>query len=80
MDKLYFNKRIEVKINDISADSEFDNRAEEFMHKYPFSEIESNLVVPYKTIKVCSLTAFYEMEKILTDFEKKYPLTKIYQE
>ena len=82
MDRLDFNKRIKVKINDISAESEIDRILEEFMQKYPFTEIERYLVVPfrYKIIKVCSLTAFYEMEKILKDFEKKYPLTKIYQE
>jgi hypothetical protein len=80
MDKLDFNKPIEVKINDISAESEFDRIAEDFMQKYPETEIESNEEANIKKIKVCSLTAFYEMEKILTDFEEKYPLTKIYQE
>lgn len=80
MDKLDFKKPIDVELNDISAESEFDNMAEEFMQKYPFSEIESNLIFTHKTINVCSLTAFYEMEQILTDFEIKYPLTKIYQE
>lgn len=82
MDKLDFKKPIIVELNDISAESEIDRILEEFMQKYPFTEIERYLVVPfrYKIIKVCSLTAFYEMEKILTDFERKYPLTKIYQE
>lgn len=80
MDKLDFNKPIIVELNDISAESEFDRISEYFMQKYPFTEIESYFVSTYKTIKVCSLTAFYEMEQILTDFEIKYPLTKIYQE
>ena len=82
MDKLDFNKPIIVELNDISAESEFDRISEDFMQKYPFTEIERYLVVPfrYKIIKVCSLTAFYEMEKILIDFEEKYPLTKIHQE
>ena len=65
-----------------TSTSEIDRIIEEFMQKYPFTEIERYLVVPfrYKIIKVCSLTAFYEMEKILKDFERKYPLTKICQE
>lgn len=80
MDSLDFKKPIEVELNDISAESEFDKISEKFMQKYPNTEIENYFVFAYKRIKVCSLTAFYEMEKILTDFEKKYPLTKIYQE
>ena len=62
--------------------TEIDRISEYFMQEYPFTEIERFLVVPfrYKIIKVCSLTAFYEMETILTDFEEKYPLTKIHQE
>ena len=82
MDKLDFKKPIIVELNDILAESEIDRIAEDFTQKYPFTEIERYLVVPfrYKIIKVCSLTAFYEMETILTDFEEKYPLTKIHQE
>ena len=80
MDKLDFNKPIIVELNDISAESEFDRISEDFMQKYPFTEIESIEEANIKKIKDCSLTAFYEMETILTDFEKKYPLTKIYQE
>ena len=80
MDKLDFNKPIIVEINDISAESEFDRISEDFMQKYPETEIESIEDVNIKVIKDCSLTAFYEMEKILTDFEEKYPRTKIYQE
>ena len=79
MDKLDFNKPIIVELNDISAESEFDKISEEFMQKYPETEIENYGVFTFKKIKDCSLTAFYEMEKILTDFEEKYPLTKIYQ-
>ena len=80
MDKLDFNKPIIVELNDISAESEFDKISEEFMQKYPETEIENYEVDAFKTIKDCSLTAFYEMEKILIDFEEKYPLTKIHQE
>lgn len=80
MDRLGFKKPIEVKINDISAESEFDKISEEFMQKYPETEIENIEEANIKMIKDCSLTSFYEMEKILTDFEKKYPLTKIHQE
>lgn len=80
MDKLDFKKPIIVELNDISAESEFDRISEYFMQKYPETEIESIEEVNLKTIKDCNLTAFYEMEKILTDFEKKYPLTKIHQE
>ena len=80
MDKLDFNKPIEVKINDISAESEFDRIAEDFTQKYPETDIENLEDVNIKKIKDCSLTGFYEMEKILTDFEEKYPLTKIHQE
>lgn len=80
MDKLDFKKPIIVEINDISAESEFDRISEDFMQKYPETEIENYNKFTFKTIKDCSLTAFYEMEKILADFEKKYPLTKIQQE
>ena len=80
MDKLDFNKPIIVELNGISAESEFDKISEDFMQKYPETEIESIEEANLKIIKDCSLTAFYEMEKILTDFEEKYPLTKIYQE
>ena len=80
MDKLDFNKPIIVELNDISAEREFDRIAEDFTQNYPDTEIEICDVDAFKTIKDCSLTAFYEMEKILTDFEEKYPLTKIYQE
>ena len=79
MDKLDFNKPIIVELNGISAESEFDRISEDFVQKYPETEIE-NSEDAFKTIKDCSLTAFYEMEKILIDFEEKYPLTKIYQE
>ena len=80
MDKLDFKKQIIVELNDILAESEIDRIAEDFMQKYPETEIENYGVFTFKTIKDCSLTAFYEMEKILTDFEEKYPLTKIHQE
>ena len=79
MDSLDFKKPIIVELNDILAESEFDRISEEFMQKYPETEIENYGVFTFKTIKDCSLTAFYEMEQILIDFEKKYPLTKIYQ-
>ena len=80
MDKLDFNKPIIVEINDISAESEFDRIAEDFMQEYPETEIENIEEANLKMIKVCSLTAFYEMEKTLIDFEEKYTLTKIHQE
>lgn len=80
MDILDFKKPIEVELNDISAESEFDRISEYFIQKYSETEIENIEEANIKMIKDCSLTAFYEMEKILTDFEKKYPLTKIYQE
>lgn len=80
MDRLDFKKPIIVKLNDISAESEFDRIAEDFTQEYPETNIGTYGVDVFKTIKDCSLTAFYEMEKILTAFEKKYPLTKIYQE
>ena len=80
MDKLDFNKPIIVELNGISAESEFDKISEDFMQKYPETEIENIEEANIKKIKDCSLTAFYEMEKILTDFEEKYPLTKIHQE
>ena len=80
MDKLDFNKPIIVELNGISAESEFDRISEDFMQKYPETEIENIEESNLKTIKDCSLTAFYEMETILTDFEEKYPLTKIHQE
>ena len=80
MERLDFKKPIIVDLNDISAESEFDRILEDFMQKYPETNIENYGVDAFKTIKDCSITAFYEMEKILTDFEKKYPLTKIYQE
>ena len=80
MDKLDFKKPIIVELNDISAEREFDRISEDFMQNYPETEIENIEEANIKKIKDCSLTAFYEMEKILTDFEEKYPLTKIYQE
>ena len=80
MDKLDFNKPIIVELNDILAESEIDRIAEDFMQKYPETEIENSEDANLKVVKDCSLTAFYKMEKILTDFEEKYPLTKIHQE
>ena len=80
MDKLDFKKPIIVELNDIIAESEIDRIAEDFTQKYPETEIENSEEANLKMIKGCSLTAFYEMEEILTGFEKKYPLTKIHQE
>ena len=81
MDKLYFtqNSPIIIELNDISAESAFNSILEVFRHKYPFTEIRSSYNAIRKIIKPCSLSAFNDLEEILLDFEKKYPLTKIYQ-
>ena len=81
MDKLYFtqNSSIIIELNDISAESTFNSILEVFRHKYPFTEVISSYNYIKKIIKPCSLASFNDMEEILSDFEKKYPLTKIYQ-
>ena len=81
MDKLYFtqNSSISVELNDISAESAFDAILEIFRYKYPFTEVRSSYNSIKKIIKPCSLASFNDMEDILSDFEKKYHLTKIYQ-
>ena len=76
MDKLDFNKPIIVELNDISAESEFDKISEDFTQKYPETKIESIEEANLKTIKDCSLTAFYEMDwweaSIASDYKISY--------